>query len=91
MFPPDGIELISTSYFMLERFCKQKKAIALYCISRSQENVRNPTENQWQFAEMLVCIFMRFEKATKDMCSEDACSSQMIIFIYAMEIFRLCQ
>lgn len=77
----------NSTYYMLERFCEQKRAIALYCITRSQTNAKNPTENQWQLAEMLVCILKHFETATKDMSADNACTSQIIPFIYAMEKF----
>ncbi|XP_047127585.2 zinc finger BED domain-containing protein 4-like [Hydra vulgaris] len=72
---------------MLERFIEQKKAITLYCITRNQANAKNPTENQWQLAEMLVCILKHFESTTKDMSKETACISEIIPFIYAMEKF----
>nr|XP_047145523.1 zinc finger BED domain-containing protein 4-like [Hydra vulgaris] len=75
------------TYYMLERFIEQKKAITLYCITRSQTNAKNPTENQWQLAEMLVCIPKHFESTTKDMSKETACISEIIPFIYAMEKF----
>jgi hypothetical protein len=79
----------NSTYYMLERFCEQKKAIALYCITRTQAttSTRNPTENQWQLAEMLVCILKHFETATKEMSADNACTSQVIPFIYAMEKF----
>ena len=77
----------NSTYYMLERFIEQKKAIALYCITRTQTNAKNPTENQWQLAEMLVCILKHFKSATKEMSKETACTSEIIPFIYAMEKF----
>ncbi|XP_065642272.1 zinc finger BED domain-containing protein 4-like [Hydra vulgaris] len=77
----------NSTYYMLERFNEQKKAITLYCITRNQANAKNPTENQWQLAEMLVCILKHFESTTKDMSKETACISEIIPFIYAMEKF----
>ncbi|XP_065650271.1 zinc finger BED domain-containing protein 6-like [Hydra vulgaris] len=77
----------SSTYYMLERFIEQKKTIALYCITRTQTNAKNPTENQWQLAEMLVCILKHFESATKEMSKETACTSEIIPFIYEIEKF----
>ncbi|XP_065680644.1 zinc finger BED domain-containing protein 4-like [Hydra vulgaris] len=77
----------NSTYYMLERFIMQKKAITLYCITRNQTNAKNPTENQWQLAEMLVFILKHFESTAKDMSKKTACISEIIPFIYAIEKF----
>ena len=62
----------------------------LYIISRQdrpQGNLKNPTENQWKLAEMLVCILKQFDVATKDMSLDKACISQVLPFVYSMNNF----
>ncbi|XP_065642262.1 uncharacterized protein LOC136073902 [Hydra vulgaris] len=83
MFPQDRIR----HTICLRGSLSKKKAITLYCITRNQTNAKNPTENQWQLAEMLVCILKHFESTTKDMSKKTACISEIIPFIYAMIIF----
>lgn len=78
----------NSTYYMLERFCEQKEAIVLYIMSRqerSKGNLKTPSQQQWQLAEMLVCILKQFERATNDLSSNNACISQIIPFIYSME------
>lgn len=81
----------NSTYYMLQRFVEQRKAITLYFISRSSSaskaKVVNATDNQWELAEMLVSILHHFEKATKDMSRDDASSSLILPFVYAMEKF----
>lgn len=76
----------NSTFYMLERFVEQRKAIALYCISRNQPH-QSATENQWQLAEMLVCILAQFEKATLEFSKDEACISQIIPFVHSMSDF----
>ena len=76
------IQDVSTRLNATYYYLWTKKIIALYWISKT--NVKNPTENQWQLAEMLVCILKQFETTTREMSADDACTSQVIPFIYAM-------
>ena len=41
-------------------------------------NAKNPMENQWQPAKMLVSTLKHFEIATKDMSADNACTAQII-------------
>lgn len=81
----------NSTYYMLERFVEQRKAITLYFISKPASSasgkVQNATDNQWELAEMLVSILRHFEKATRDMSQDNASVSGILPFVYAMEKF----
>ena len=66
---------------MLERFCEQKKLLHYIALARQMLRI------QWKLAEMLISILKQFETSTREMSADDACTSQIIPFMYAMEKF----
>ena len=65
----------NSTYLMVERLLKLKRALAMHSI---EEGTTLPNANQWSLLEGAQDLLMPFEEATNDLSSRNACASMVI-------------